>query len=93
MSNKLQKYIEKEPQYPSGFRCKTSILVSGSKGFTLRNVCTNKEFPLESWCLAGARTSRLVDLIEERLGKAVKRYKSVVIYLWSGICDFTGKKG
>lgn len=93
MRNKLQKYIEKQPQYPSGFRCKTPILVSDSKGFTLRNTCINKEFPLETWCLAGARTARLVDLIEERLGKAIKRHKSVVIYLWSGTCDFTEKKG
>jgi hypothetical protein len=60
MSRKLRRYIEEQPQLPTGFRYKTPILVSDSKGFTLKNACSQQEFPLESWCIAGAKTSALV---------------------------------
>ena len=93
MSRKLRRYIEEQPQLPTGFRYKTPILVSDSKGFTLRNACSQQEFPLESWCIAGAEISVLVDLIEERIEKAIKRHRNIVIYLWSGTCDLTVKEG
>lgn len=67
MSRKLQKYIAEQPQYPNGFQYKTAILVSDSKGFTLRNACKENEFPLETWCKSGATTEVLVDLIRNRI--------------------------
>ena len=93
MSRKLRRYIEEQPQLPTGFRYKTPILVSGSKGFTLRNACSQQEFPLESWCIAGAKTSALVDLIQERIEKAIKKHRNIVIYVWSGTCNITAKEG
>ena len=94
MSRKLRRYIEEQPQLPTGFRCKTPILVSDSKGFTLRNACSQQEFPpLKSWCVPGAKTSALVDLIQERIEKATKKPRNIVIYLWSGTCDITVKVG
>ncbi|CAG2228076.1 unnamed protein product [Mytilus edulis] len=93
MSRKLEKYIENQPQYPDGFQYKTPILVSDSKGFTLRNACKEKEFPLESWCKSGAITEVLVDLIKSRIEKSIKRHQHVIIYLWSGTCDLTKKEG
>jgi len=93
MSNKLRRYIEEQPQQPAGFRYKTPILVSDSKGYTLRNACTKYDFPLESWCVSGAGTEELVDLIQKRIGKALKRHKYIIIYLWTGTCDLTVKSG
>ncbi|CAG2188875.1 unnamed protein product [Mytilus edulis] len=93
MSRKLEKYIENQPQYPDGFQYKTPILVSDSKGFTLRNACKEKEFPLESWSKSGATTEVLVDLIKSRIEKSIKRHQHVIIYLWSGTCDLTKKEG
>ena len=93
MSSKLRRYIETEPQQPSGFKFKTAILVSDSKGYTLRNACSNYEFPFENWCIPGARTKQLVDLIQERIEKAINRHNNIVIYLWAGTCDLTAKEG
>jgi hypothetical protein len=56
MSRKLKRYIEEQPQLPTGFRCK-------------------------------------VDLIQERIEKATKKPRNIVIYLWSGTCDITVKVG
>ncbi|CAG2194538.1 unnamed protein product [Mytilus edulis] len=74
MSRKLEKYIEKQHQYPDGFQYKTPILVSDSNGFTLRNACKEKVFPLESWCKSGATTEVLVDLIKSRIQKTPTRH-------------------
>ena len=93
MSRKLRRYIEEQRQLPTDFRYKTPILVSDSKGFTLRNACSQQEFPLESWCIAGVKTSVLVDLIQERIEKSIKKHGNIVIYLWSGKCDITVKEG
>lgn len=93
MSSKLKRYIEQQPQEPEGFRYKTPILVSDSKGFTLRDACNRYEFPLESWCFAGAKTEVLVNLIESRIEKALKRHQYIIIYLWAGTCDLTEKRG
>jgi len=81
MSKKLQRYIEKQPQLPDGFQYKTAILVSDSKGYTLRNACLRNEFPLETWCISGATTETLVDLINSRIRKAVNRHYKIIIYL------------
>ena len=93
MSKKLERYIEKQPQFPEGYQYKTAILVSDSKGYTLRNACVKNEFPLESWCISGATTETLVDLVQTRIRKAVKRHLQIIIYLWAGTCDFTIKNG
>lgn len=89
MSYKLRKFIAEQPQILSGFRYKTLILVSDSKGFTIRNSCRDKEFPTELWCIQGANTA---DLIENRLEKAIKRHYHIMKF-WSGTCDFTIKRG
>ncbi|CAG2190723.1 unnamed protein product [Mytilus edulis] len=93
MSRKLEKYIADQPQFPPGFQHKTAILVSDSKGYTLRNNCLQKEFPLETWCKSGATTEVLVNLIKTRIAKAIKRHHHIIIYLWSGTCDLTTKEG
>lgn len=93
MSKKLQKYIERQPDYPEGFQFKTAILVTDSKGYTLRNSCIDNEFPIESWCKVGATTKELVDLINSRITKAIHRHHQIIIYLWGGTCDITTKKG
>ena len=93
MSNKLRKYIPTQPQLPEGFRYRVPILVTDSKGYSLRDACTNYEFPLEQWCVVGARTSQLVNVIQERIEKALARHQFILIYLWAGTCDITYKKG
>lgn len=93
MSSKLRKYIASQPQLPNGFQYKTAILVSDSKGYTLRNTCQEHNFPLELWGKSGATTKELVNVIEERIQKAILRHHYIIIYLWSGTCDLTSKKG
>ncbi|CAC5393843.1 unnamed protein product [Mytilus coruscus] len=40
-----------------------------------------------------AKTADLVDQIENRLEKAIKRHYHIILYFWSGTCDFTIKQG
>lgn len=56
--------------------------IEHSKGYTIRNVYAQNEFPIESWCKKGARTSEPVDITQERIEKAIKRHNQIVIYLW-----------
>ena len=44
MKEKLKKYIAEQPHIPTGFRYKTPILVSDSKGYTLRNAGRQMNF-------------------------------------------------
>ena len=89
----IRKYIREQPQKPSGVQNRTPILVSDSKGFTLRNYCPNLLFPFELWCIPGARTTKLTDLIRDRTDKAIVRHGKIAIYIWSGTCDLTVKDG
>jgi len=73
------------------------ILISDSKGFTLRNSYLKKypslnHYPLELWCIAGATTEKLIELLVERLPKAIKRHENITLYLWSGTCDLSSKR-
>ena len=68
-------------------------MIFDSKGFALRNQCPGYDFPFQLWCLPGGRTKDLVDLLENRIEKAVKRHSNIIIYFWSGTCDITIKKG
>ncbi|CAG2203772.1 unnamed protein product [Mytilus edulis] len=90
---KLQRYIEEQPHRPSGIRYKVPILISDSKGYCLRDACKQYNFPIESWCISGARTSALVDLLENRIEKAIQRHHHIVVYFWAGTCDLTHKEG
>jgi len=92
-TTKLRKYIREEPQRPKGTQNIIPILVSDSKGLTLRNYCPDFKFPFEHWCIPGARTKKLTDLIKERTEKALQRYGKFLIYLWAGTCDITNKCG
>ena len=82
MGKQLQRYIEKQPQIPNGFHYKPGILVSDSKGYTLRNLCLRTDFLLETWCISGATTETLVDLINSRIRKAVIRHYKIIIYIY-----------
>lgn len=93
MSSRIKKYLHEQPHTPEGLKYRVPILVSDSKGYTLRNHCQDFEFPLECWCHPGARTRQLVDIIEARIRKAIQRHKNIIIYLWAGTCDITYKKG
>ena len=92
-SIRLRNYIREEPQKPKGSRNRTPILVSDSKGLTLRNFCPDYKFPFEHWCKSGARTKDLTKLIKERTEKALQRHGKILIYLWAGTCDITYKSG
>ena len=90
---KLRNYIREEPQRPKGLQNRTPVLVSDSKGLTLRNYWPDYKFPFEHWCISGARTRDLLNIIKQRTTKALQRHGKILIYLWSGTCDITCKSG
>ena len=89
--HKLEKYVS-NPTQLQGLKYKQPILVSDSKGFTLKNNYHGK-FPVECWCQPGATTKLLVDQIETHIEPALRYHKNIVFYLWSGTCDITQKSG
>jgi hypothetical protein len=67
MASKLRKYIAEQPHTPNGFRYKTPILVSDSKGFTIRNACQDDRYGNEyGWC---------VSVYNQRLDDICKGYR------------------
>lgn len=89
--HKLEKLVS-NPTHLQGLKSKQPILVSDSKGFTIRNNYKG-QFPVELWCHAGAKTKFLVDQIEIQIEPALRYHKNIVFYLWSGTCDITQKAG
>jgi len=92
-TSNIRKYLREQPQKPTGIQNRIPILISDSKGFTLRNNCPDFTFPFELWCIPGARTTQLVDIVKNRIEKAIIRHKRIVIYFWSRTCDLTEKTG
>jgi hypothetical protein len=91
-TSRIRKYIKNQPHKPSSRKKnRTPIIVSYSKAYTLRNNCHNSEFPFEVWSIPGGRTRELVNQIEDRINKAVRRHGKIIIYLWTGTCDITEK--
>lgn len=89
--HKLEKCVS-NPTHLKGLKLKQPILVSDSKGFTIRKNYKG-QFPVELWCHAGAKTKFLVDQIETQIEPALRYHKHIVFYLRSGICDITQKAG
>ena len=88
---KLRKYLIKQPDKPEGRQIKRAILVSDSKGYCLRNNYPkpNSPFDFELWCESGAGCKTLVDIINCRIQKAIRRHRKIIIYFWGGTCDIT----
>ena len=86
---RLRQYLLTQPDKPDGRQYRRAILVSDSKGYSLRNNYPKPNTPFELWCEGGATCEKLVDIIEERCAKAVRRHHRIVIYFWGGTCDIT----
>ena len=90
---KLRNYLLTQPDKPDGRQIKRAILVSDSKGYCLRNNYPrpNSPFDFELWCETSADCKTLVDIIEARIQKGIRRHRKIVIYFWGGTCDITEK--
>ena len=87
---KLQDISDAERKRELPFK---AILVSDSKGFTLRNQYWTRygeQFPLTVWCKAGAKTNELIKDIVLNFESEIEK-SPLRIYLWSGTCDLTTK--
>ena len=88
---KLNQYLLTQPDKPAGLQYRRAVLVSDSKGYSLRNNYPKPDTPFELWCEGGATCEKLVNKIEARCAKAVRRHHRIVIYFWGGTCDITEK--
>ena len=70
-----------------------SILLTDSKGHTLKNACPKNCFPFDDlWAIVGGQSETLVDLAIFRLRTFVHRQGKIALYVWSGTCDITQKE-
>ena len=90
-TSNIRKYLREQPQNPTGTQNRIPILISDSKGFTLRNNCPDFTFPFELWCIPGTRKTQ--DIVKNRIEMATIRHKRIAIYFWFGTCDLTEKTG
>lgn len=72
---------------------RTPILVSDRKCYIVLNACKQNEFLIEARCKAGARSSELDDIIQERKHKVINVIKKIISHLYAGTCWLTAQKG
>ena len=88
---RLIAYLNTQPDKPEGRQDRRAILVSDSKGKRLKTHYPKPGFPFELWCESSASCERLVDIIEEKIARAIRKHKKILIYFWGGTCDITEK--
>ena len=86
-----------EPSSEFAPKVKTPLLVTDSKGYTLKNTlraCSTKpSLPFLLWAEVSAGTEKLVDNVQFNIGGAVRQFGPLQIYFWAGTCDVTKKVG
>ena len=85
------KCLEISPESRTHYRY--SILLTDSKGHTLKKACPKNCFPFDDlWAIVGGQSETLVDLAIFRLRTFVHRQGKIALYVWSGTCDITQKE-
>lgn len=95
MHSQLQKYLDIPIHPPRGLQ-KHAILISDSKGRYLRNhsdLIQQFGFQIEFQCFGGARFCDYFYWLQSNLDKKVRIFGQIVLYIFLGTCDLTGKKG
>ena len=92
--NKINKQLQKPAVRAEGICIRKPVVISDSKGNYLKDWCyTNEECEIKWICRNGGCTARIFDWFRGNLDNLIKEHKKVAIYIWSGTCDLTIKKG
>lgn len=95
--SKLQKFVDK-PLTPPLYLKKKPILLTSSKGFSLRchaDLIEQFGFKIDFHCKAGAKFPQSYTWLTKHLPAFVNKYgdSEIVLYVWLGTCDLTSKLG
>ena len=89
---KLQKYLARPFQNPTGTQTITPIILSDSKGYSLRDQATNSvEQSIKWWCIAGRNSTQALDWLRQNIDEQIGHYDNIALYIWIGTCDLTTK--
>ena len=71
---------------------RTLVLLSDSKGFTLKEqIKINPESYIEFWCKKGATAEDRLDYLQENLSHSLIRLNQITLFVWIGTCNLTTK--
>ncbi|PJE78473.1 hypothetical protein CI610_02586 [invertebrate metagenome] len=93
--SKLKKFLEKPLNAPDSLKF-TPVLLTSSKGFSLRNhldiiECLGYKF--DFYCKAGAKFDQSYSWLTKNLSGIIDKHGNITLYIWLGTCDITTKRG
>jgi hypothetical protein len=89
---KLQAYLARPFEIPTGSKTITSIILSDSKGFNLKDQVTNiVEQNMKWWCKPGRDSTQTLNWIRQNISDQIGHYDNIALYIWIGTCDLTRK--
>ena len=91
--SKLSKYLQKTVvNVPAGSRLRTPVILSDSKGFSLRNQITH---PFDNnivwWCKKGAKIEESLAWLKRNIDRNLQNLGDIALYVWLGTCNLTSK--
>lgn len=93
MSNaKLEKFMRRTYEKPGARQRKIPIIVADSKADYVRPYVEDPCIIIRWWYHGGASTQNRLQLLRERLPRAINRRNSYILYVWTGTCDLTYKR-
>jgi hypothetical protein len=89
---KLQKYLARPFEIPTGSKTITPIILSDSKGFNLKEQVTNiVEQNIKWWCKPGRDSTQTLNWIRQNISDQIGHYDKIALYIWIGTCGLTRK--
>jgi hypothetical protein len=90
---KLSKYLQKTVvNVPAGPRLRIPVILSDSKGFSLRNQITH---PFDNnivwWCKKGAKIEGSLAWLKRNIDRNLQNLGDIALYVWLGTCNLTSK--
>ncbi|KAK3083860.1 hypothetical protein FSP39_004254 [Pinctada imbricata] len=91
----IQKVLAQlKPDFEEKRQISTPVLLSDNKGSCLkREVSTDLESEIKSWCKGGQKTHDAVQWLRQNIRHKVRHYGKLQLYVWLGTCDLTIKSG
>lgn len=89
--SKLVKFNQAPRGLPNGIRTLVPVILSDSKGFSLKNQITNHpvDQSIEWCCESGAQTYDRVEWLSKNIERLVNNLGNIHLYVWLGTNDLT----
>lgn len=88
--SRLIKYLNKPRQAVNGTIRLTPVIISDSKGISLREqVDSHIGRQIQWWCKSGAKTQESLSWFNSKIANRIASFGNLSIYIWLGTCNLT----